>query len=430
MMLMRSASRGRTAGPAQAPAANLLTLNAGLDGTAGYVYLNFDAAFAGATRFPTGDYGRADIDNLRYCSDPIIAIGSQADRIVIAGRNQGERVSTIAEFAYTLSTASTLASLPIATNTQEFVEVLTTAPVDGETWSGRMIAGMANIDGMLVVTAYGYYDFTNRPVMVLDDVADLAGSGIRGYFDITNRQRAGGWITSIPDEHQADFDGTHFFGFSMSQTRAIVTKYSIGPSAYAYDFSAADSITSATPVSNGSTLSTTIALDYDPPNGITHQDDLGASGSDWTFCSGGQIGFIVPNTRTYMVIGSTGGEASGSEYWDPPANTAPYDASFKGYGPGSEGDIGNAFWLVDVEDMKAVVRGEISPHAVVPYEHGMLSVRFDGGTGWNDYHRVGGGTFDPITKTLLLTLMYADDSQAAETAMPVLVAYDLSGVAA
>ena len=424
--LMRGAGAAAPAGGGGS-STDLLTLNVALNGTAGYKYWDYDAQYLGAFRVPFANYGGIAGDNLNYCSDPIIGMGSTTGHIMIAGRNRGDTVTTIAELAIpALSTSGTLSSLDIATCSQNFIEVLTSAPTDGETWSGRMIAGIANVDGKVVVTAYGYYTGANRPVMVIDDVSPLSSASFRGYFDMTNDQRAGGWVTPIPASYQASFGGTHLFGFSMSQTRAILSKYSIGPSAYVYDFSAGNSITGASPVANGSTLSTTVALDYPLANGLTPEANLGNSGTHWTYCSGGQIGFIVPGTRTYMVIGFSAGHSSGSAYYDP----APYDAGFKGYAPNSASDIYNYYWLFDVDDMVDVLNSVINSYDPDPYEHGQLSLRHDGGSGWTTLHHVGGATFDATNNKLYISLQYADDSQASESDLPLILCYDLSGVAA
>lgn len=404
----------------------LLTLNSGNSGNPAYKYWNVATNYVGASRFPGGDFGTGNGgqgNNLNYASDPIIALGSASNRIFIAGRNYGEKVTTVAEFSFTLSSSGSLSSLPIATNTQGFREILNNGPVDGESWSGRTIGAMANVNGRLMVSAYGYYDGTNRPIIVADSLT-LSSAGFRGYFDMPNRQHAGGWLTPIPASRQAAFGGTHLFGFSMSQTRAILTKYSIGPSAYVYDANASNSIFGSTPLSNGSTLTAPIAMDFDISHGLTPQANLGNAGTTWTYCSGGQIGFIVPGTKTYMVLGISAGHASGSDYFDP----APYDASFKGYGPNDPADIYNYYWLFNVDDMLAAKNGTIQVYDPDPYEQGQLSLQFAGSPGWTTYKRLGGAFFDLETSRLYITLARADGSQASESTLPLLIVYNMAGL--
>lgn len=391
---------------------------------AGQVKWDLSTTYLGAFRMPGGNYGSVSGNNLNYSVVPSIAIGSASNRIVMVGRDRGEASTTLAEFSIpTLVGGTTLSALNISSNTQGFIEVLTNAPVDGQTWSGRMIGGIANVNGKLVVNAYGYYDFTNRPTMVIDNISSLSTSTFKGYFDHTDRQHSGGWVTPIPSVYQSALGGSHIFGFSMSGRRAILTKYSIGPSAYIYDFNASDSITGATPPSNGSTLTPTKVLDYPYDHGLTPIASMGGSGTNWTFVSGGQVGLIIPGTRTYMVLGTSAGHVSGCDYYDP----APYDSSFKGYAPNNQNDIYNYIWLYDVDDLIAVKNGTKLSYNVAPYEYGPVTLPFDGGAGWFNIHRVQGMVYDPTNGRLYISLERADNSQATETPLPLVICFDMTG---
>lgn len=427
--LMRGAGAAAPAGGGGS-STDLLTLNSGLSGTAGYKYWDHTSNYLGGFRFPYANYGGIPGDNLNYTSQPSIGIGSSSSKLFIAGRDRGgtKTVTTFAEFTIpALSTSGTLSSLNIASNSQNFVEALTGAPVDTSSWSeGRVLAGMYTINGMVICTAYGYYTSTDTPLIVLDSATSLSTASKRGYFDLAARQNFGGWITAIPSYLQSAFSGSHLIGFSSAGSRAILSKYSIGPSAAVIDVSSSTSITGASPPSNGSTLSVTPVLNYPLPDSLTPEADLDLSGQYWTNCSGAEVGFIVPGTRTYMCIGTSAGHSSGSTYWDP---HPPWD-DYKGYGPLSEPDRYNYYWLFDTDDMLAVKAGTMAIADVLPYEQGAIVFAFDNGPGDTTLHWIAGATHDPSNNRLYVCLDRADNSQASESTLPLCVVYDLSEIAA
>jgi hypothetical protein len=399
----------------------LLTLISANSSNPAYTYLPWSASYLGAFRLPGDDYGPAPYNDLNYTHNPVIGMGSAANRIFVAGRDTGgtKNVRGFAEFSIpALVGGTSLSALNIAANTQVFRDALTGQPSAATSWSeGRVLSNFVVVNGMVVGTAYGYYTSTDTPVWVLDDATDITNANERGFFDISGRQVYGGWINEIPTEHQAALGGTHLIGFSMAGDRAILSKYSNGPSMAVIDL---DGITSGSPPSNGSTISITPLMEFSQPNGLTPEASLGASGTAWTYMSGGEIGFIVPNTRTYMVIGTSGGHATGSTYWDP----HPPWSDYKGYGPLSEEDEYNYYWMFDLDEILAA-ENLYDPR---PYEHGVLLVAFDNGPGDNSLHKIGGVAFDKNTGRLYISLDRADNSQASESALPLVVAYDLSGI--
>lgn len=399
----------------------LLTLSPANSSDPAYAYLPWAASYLGAFRVPGGDYGTAPYDDLNYTENPVIGLGSAPNRIFMAGRDTGgtKNVRAFAEFSIpTLIGGTSLSALNIASNTQVFRDVLSSPPSVTTDWSeGRVLSHMRAVNGMVVGTAYGYYTSTDTPIWVLDNASSIATASLRGFFDISGRQIYGGWITDIPPEHQTALGGTHIIGFSMAGDRAILSKYSNGPSMAVIDLSG---ITSGSPPSNGATISITPLMEFSQPNGLTPEGSLGASGTAWTYMSGGEIGFIVPNTRTYMIIGTSGGHVTGSTYWDP----HPPWAEYKGYGPLSEEDEYNYYWMFDLDEILAAE----NLYDPAPYEHGVLSVAFDNGPGDNSLHKVAGAAFDKNTSRLYISLSRADNSQASESALPLVVVYDFSGV--
>ena len=405
---------------------DLLTLNVANDGTPGYIYWDYDSDYAGAFRLPNGDaYGSETANDFFYTDFPAIGMGSTSGHLFVVGRDIGGTsiTETFAEVSIpTLSTSATMSSLNIASVTQNFVNIRTLAPLDTGTWdNGINIASVNNIDGRLFITAHPYYDSVDHPLLVVDDPSDLAGSDWHGFFNTTNQHRSAGWATPIPAEFQSDLGGDTLFGYSMAGTRAILSRFSMGPSAYVYD--------SATALpSDGGTVTMVPVLDYPAgANGLTAEADLGDSGTMWTYCSGGEIGFIVPGTRTYMVIGFSAGHATGAQYWDP---TPPW-GDFKGYGPIEEYDADNHYWLYDVDDLIDVKNGVITnAYEPVPYEHGVFDSRYNGGSGWNSCRKIVGGALDSANGKLYLSYARADATQSGESSLPLIICYDISGIAA
>ena len=107
---------------------------------------------------------------------------------------------------------------------------------------------------------------------------------------------------------------------------------------------------------------------YDPSQEITDAAQIDAWINDWwTIKTRAFQGFIIPNTNTYVVVGSIEGGAGGIGY-----KAWPEWSDSRGGGPIrlQEDDYHNKYWLFDITDIQSAA----NPWEVFPYEHGNLTM--------------------------------------------------------
>ena len=121
-------------------------------------------------------------------------------------------------------------------------------------------------------------------------------------------------------------------------------------------------------------------------------------------------GFIVPGTRTYAVLGSTGGTSSGIGYKIRQDN----DNLCGGYCAYGSDDYSNYYWLFDLDELLAA-ESLSDPR---PYDYGAWQVPFDDGGS----HRIIGGAYDPEEGVLYLSLGNAGQVGTYDRP-PLIVAY-------
>jgi len=345
-----------------------------------------DLTFQGAFRVAFGD----------GVSDTNYAVGTLAynpDRssLFIAGHAQK---NAIAEFAIPQpSMATEVAALPVVEESlQPYVQVLEASP-SGNPEGINRVTGMLWLDGQLLVNAENWYDAPGQnedTTLVVRDATDLVGA-VDGYFELAGAAHAGGYMAPIPSEWQSALGGPFLTGWASNYS--IISRYSVGPSLFAFEPNdILDSQSGAT-----GPVATTRHMDF--PHGGGHylgEDALVAeegSASDlWNFLSRGIYGFVVPGTRTFAVFGSSGGVNSGIGYKITQNNGnlcggyCAYDAT----------DYYNYYWFFDVDEILAASE-TFEPR---PYAYGPWPVPFDDG----GRHHIIGGTFDPATMTLYLSL--------------------------
>jgi hypothetical protein len=160
-------------------------------------------------------------------------------------------------------------------------------------------------------------------------------------------------------------------------------------------------------------IQTTTLLDYSLSHPL-HADLSNDSRTNalWTHLSRATYGLVVPGTRTYLVLGSSGGHVSGVGY----KITQDDGTLCGGYCSYAADDNYTYYWAYDVDDLIAVRQGTLAPHAARPYELGQLPVPFP-------TREIGGGAFDASSGTLYLTLQRADREQGTYANPPVVAAY-------
>lgn len=372
-----------------------------------------DFRYEGAFRLPADTYGES---SLNYSEGPI-AYNPDNHSLFLVGHSHQQ---ALAEFAIpSLVLSSRLSDLEMASSPLQAFSSVLERTTGGNPEALDRIGGMAWLSSatgsQLLVNAYEYYDApadNSETTQCIRDASDLAGSGIDGYFTFDGGAgHTSGWISSIPEEWRLLLGGTHITG--QSSGLPIIGRLSVGPSAFAFD---ADDIIGEGPVPEP--VPTVTLLDFSLAHPLS--DDLSNESGEnslWTHLSRVVYGFIVPGSRTYVTLGHSGGHVSGVCY-----KCIQLDGhECGGYCPPDPNDLYLYYWLWDVNDLVAVKTGALAPYAVRPYEYGEVPAVFPA-------TELGGGSFDPVTGLLYLTLQRADTEQGTYSNPPVVAAYSFSPV--
>jgi hypothetical protein len=325
--------------------------------------------------------------------------------------------------------ADSVFDLNVSTN-----EIQPLTPVFSETSSFNTdrldrITGLAVIDGKLVINAVTWYDGmadNKQTTMVLDDANDIAGSTKDKFLELAGADHLAGWISEIPQQLKQQF-GNNAYVFGNASNYAINGRNSIGPSVFLVDknelLSGATSVPS-TPIVD---FTTTNYLSIDDPSyahlgwevygynttsltnieGRTEaakdaQGNVIMIGNDlWTEVSKASSGFMIPGTRTYAVIGFSGGHNGGLGY-----KLIRDDSTCGGPCTYDKDDLYNHYWLWDINDFIKVLNGELLPHEVRPYDYGEFSVPFqyDRDTKVSEIWGIGGSSFDQVNSDLYVSI--------------------------
>jgi hypothetical protein len=360
--------------------------------------------YKGAFRLPSGTYGSSSA-NYSFGS-----IGYNPDRksLYVAGN---ETEGSIAEFAVPeIVNSTSLTALKTAgTPLQAFTNVVNKASIDAG--QGIKINGIFYSGGKLLVNVYRFYDqspFLSTPTLILSNASDIKGSTTKGYISTAGGSAAAGWVSPIPAELQSMLGGTHMCGFTASTPRAIAYNTSEGPAAYSFNPTTAMA-------SNASSIASTELVRYTLDVGLVTREALynnDHTNKLWTFVSEGSFGMVMPGTRTYMVLGGSGGHESGVAYGEPPYG------GYKAYYPIDKNDRYPYYWLYDVNDFDKVRKGQMKSSDVRPYAYGKFNVPFFQTGNWMP---VSGGSYDESTGTLYLSVYRADSQSGGNP--PVIVAY-------
>ncbi|MCO6430995.1 MAG: hypothetical protein J5J00_09050 [Deltaproteobacteria bacterium] len=363
-----------------------------------------DFEYAGAFRLPADQFGSS---SLNYSEGPI-EYNPARNSIYIVGHNHHQE---IAEFQVPELVQSTeledlnMAGAPL----QQFSDSVLGRASQGNSQNINRIGGLRLISGALVVNAYEYYDAdgnANHTTLVVRDADSLDTSAVNGYYSFMGGAgHTSGWISPVPSEWQSLVGSAYITG--QSSGIPIISRTSVGPSAFAFDpASLLDSGPGEVP--------TVRLLDFSLDNPL-HSDLSNDSRSNdaWTHLSRATYGFIAPGSRTYVTIGSSGGHNSGVCYKCTPSGAS---QACGGYCARNVNDNNKYYWLWDVNDLVAVKAGQKASHSVRPYEYGVFPAPFNSDS-------IGGGSFDPASGLLYLSVQGADDGQGAYSNPPVIVAY-------
>ena len=218
-------------------------------------------------------------------------------------------------------------------------------------------------------------------------------------------------MSPIPTRWQERLGGSYLTGHSGGIP--IISRCSVGPSAFVFSAMEVAALEGTDQI-----ISTTCLLDFSLAHPLA--DDLSNNSRTnrlWNHLSRAVYGIILPDTSTYATFGFSGGHESGVGY----KNLRDDGSRSGGYSSYAVKDNYPYYWLWDVDDLVDVKEGRLQPHAVRPYEYGVLK------TPYNDFSDcIGGGTFDPASGKIYLSLNRADSKQGQYACPPVILVYKLN----
>ncbi|TXD33770.1 hypothetical protein FRC96_14950 [Lujinxingia vulgaris] len=348
-----------------------------------------DFSFVGAFRVPASRFGAS---SMNFSQGPI-ALHPERNSVFLVGHNYDQ---AIAEFTIPdLVNSSVLTELNTAERpVQRFASVLDR--LDNPQRLDRL-GGMAFLeDGEgydLLVHAWQYYDAPadkTHTTLMLRDPDDLEGSAVDGFYELEGRAHTNGWVTPIPEALQQELGATHLTGSSGGYP--IHSRASIGPTFFTFEPAAF----TAPPSEE---IPTEALLDYSLANPLHHDLNNDQGDNDiWTHLSRATFGFIPPGSRTYLVIGKSGGHQSGVCYKCIPEGRT---STCAGNCARDATDYATFFWAFDIDDLLDVKAGEKLPHEVRPFAYGPFEIPFS-------TNSIGGGAFDSERGLLYLTAQRAD----------------------
>ncbi len=370
-----------------------------------------DFEYIGAFRIPADDFGSSSANYSRA----ILAYNPDSHSLFLSGH---EEQNSIAEFYIPeLVNSENINDLNFSpAPKQSFVNVLDKKPINYDI--GLRVSGMLYLDGKLIINTFEFYDnypYQTKSTLIANNANNLAESTYDGYLEMQGAARASGWISNVPLQWQSQLGYQQISGFSSGNSRSIISRFSVGPSAFLFDGQSL--------IDNGSNdatnqIPTHEVLGYSLDNPLVPVDDLeNNSGTNrlWTHLSEAAYGFIVPGTSTYAVFGFSGGHESGISYGDPPYG------GYKGYYTHDPDDQYSYYWLYDVRDLVKAKNGEIQPWEIRPYDQGKFITPFQSRTQY-----ISGGTYDTTHGVLYLSIYQADTEQSQYTNPPVIVAYRIA----
>jgi len=358
--------------------------------------------YAGAFAIPGDTFGSSSAN----WSNGTIEISGQS--MFIAGNEQED---AIAEFIIPeLVNSVSIEELNFAQPKQNFVSVLNRTE-NGNSDELDQYTGFQLFGRSLVVNAIEFYDAATDNTLstfVINDAANLASSPVSAITSLKGYARASGWISPVPQSLQTEIPCSHITGNSSGA--AIISRHSVGPSAFCINLQ--DLTTS-----NSSQINTTelIGFSLDKP---LHDDLLNESGRNslWNHISTARFGFVVPGTRTYATFGHSGGNNSVIGY----KITQLDGTECQGHCAQDPNDYYNYYWLWNIDDMKKVLNGDLAPNEVRPYAYGKFNTPFQTSEYINE---IGGGSYDPSTGTLYLSLLQSNNQLGPYQNPPIIVAY-------
>lgn len=322
----------------------------------------------------------------------------------------------------TPSLSNDVSALPIATEVQGRLDLFATP--DGNPEQNDRVAALYGYNGDLLYSLIQFYDADGGNTQFFGKAtgaADFSTATLQNLRDVNGRFKAAGWISEVPPEWQAELGYSHVMGNASNW--AIIGRSSVGPTMYGFDIADLVSGTGIIPtepfmsyaLTEGQQLQQQINPAWDLSN-TTGENDC------WTHQSRAGFGFIIPNTRTYAVFGSSGGHNSSIGY----KITQDNGNLCAGHCPYVAADWGYYHWFFDLDDMIAVKNGLKQPYEIAPYSYGPIDIPLGKNRGAEMELNLRGGMFDAANNRLYLSVGGADNSQGAYSSTPLIFTFDLA----
>ncbi|MCB0346570.1 MAG: hypothetical protein KDD66_15735, partial [Bdellovibrionales bacterium] len=366
-----------------------------------------DFQYLGAFRVPSSTFGAS---NMNYSEGPIEYNASNHSLFMVGHSHH----QAIAEFAVPeLVHSSTVTDLNMSPGPLQVFSTVLDRVNGGNPQDINRISGMELLGGTsLLVNGYEYYDApadNTHTSLVIKNSSNIASSSIEGFYRLPGSAHASGWISPVPPEWRTLLGGTHITGHSSGIP--IIGRTSVGPSAFSFT---PGTIVQSNPVPDPFPTNTLLDFSLNHP---LHTDlsNNSLTNNLWTHLSRAVYGFIVPGTRTYVTLGYSGGHNSGVCY----KCTQNNNNTCGGYCAPDAEDYYHYYWLWDLNDLLAVKNGDRSSYDVMPYDYGVFPTPFS-------TSQLGGGSFDPESGKLYLTVQRADENQGQYSNPPIVVVYQFN----
>ena len=396
--------------------------------------------YQGAFIIPSTVYGESRADNVTG----LMEYNPANHSLFYAGKfTEG----AVAEFSIPALVNSTdVSALNSGVVLQNFRRILNQT-VDANPQNLNRVTGIMLYEGKLIINAVDFYDAdgnNTHTTLVIENANDIANSAISGYYELQGAAHIAGWMNPVPTQWQSLLGGAYLAGNAPNYS--INSRYPQGPTAFVFDPVALTGTSSgviATTTLMDTSLANPLYADFNsyhraqynvlstngtPPFTGHTATDLGVIAGEnslWTEMSQAGYGFIVPNTRTYLTIGESGGHQSGIGY------KARQNGQTAGNCPGpcayDAEDYYNHYWLWDVNDLLAVKNGNMQPHDVRPYDYGVFNAPFQENifNGTTRHNPIIGGAYDAATGLLYLNIS-GGESTGQFGVKPLVIAYKIN----
>ncbi len=378
--------------------------------------MDFDEfSYLGGFRLSSSQHGDSKYASMNY-SKAVFTYNKDRHSIFVVGNPEEQQ---IAEFSVpNINFTDALEEFEVGSIIQDFTKVFGTERLTS-TARKPTINGMIHVSGALLLNYSDRADGSNsnqETTIVLNDAEDLALSEIYGPFELAGGLHASGWLTQVPEVWQNRLGGDLIAGVP---TRNFIWHDSQGPTAFSFNsHSVLDN-------PNDAEISTNKLLGFssDDPlhdTSVRYVDDSSLAkvtnaslhNDMWTMLSNAVFGFVIPNTSTYVTVGTSAGHETGVGHGitRDDGSSCAYNCTY------GVNDNYAYYWLWDLNQLAKVRSGLLDPSEVQPYKNGKFSLPF--GT------VVSGGAYDERKGLLYLSSSNADTT-ATYARPPVFFVYQL-----